>query len=540
MLVRYQRRAKGKLSACWLTTGGTYSNNLRQMQSLAAFLFIALPWLNPFSAGPQPAVPQQLFTGACVAGLLALWGRRDPPVAQAWLAAALASVVVGLLQYFGLTAGLEPWVNSTNMGEAFGNLRQRNQFATLTSIGLMALLWWVGQQQLRTNGGAVESMPRVVQWLLWLAAALLLAVGNAVSGSRTGLLQWCLVLVLLAMWWQRLPWRTLAVGVVSVALYFMAIRVMPWVLESTTGFHATGLLGRFNEEAGCGSRRVLWGDVLHLIAQKPWWGWGWGELDYAHFITLYPGERFCDILDNAHNLPLHLAVELGLPLAAAVCVAGLWLVLRARPWREADPTRQMAWAVLAVMGLHSMLEYPLWYGPFQMAAVLCVWLLCRQPLPYLIWSNNFKYFRPLAHVSTALPAIILIALCMGAAWDYWRVSQLYRNTAERASGYRDNTLEKVRSSWLFQRQVQFAELTTTPLVAHNAVQLHDLALGLLHFSPEPRVVEKLIESAVMLGRDTEAAYYLARYQAAFPQAHARWAAEFRNGGGLPDHKQPLE
>ena len=28
-------------------------------------------------------------------------------------------------------------------------------------------------------------------------------------------------------------------------------------------------------------------------------------MDYAHFVTLYPGERFCDILDNAHNLPLH-------------------------------------------------------------------------------------------------------------------------------------------------------------------------------------------------------------------------------------------
>ena len=492
------------------------------MQSIAAFLFIALPWLNPFSAGPQPAVPQQLFAWSCVAGLLAMWGRRDQPVAQAWLVAALASVVVGLLQYFGLTAGLDAWVNSTNMGEAFGNLRQRNQFATLTSIGLLALLWQVAIWQAGRPGEEPDSTPTRDQWLLWLAAAALLAIGNAVSGSRTGLLQWCLALLLLAVWWQRLHWRTLAVGVVSVALYFVAIRVMPWLLEATTGFQATGLLGRFNEEAGCGGRRVLWSNVLHLIAQKPWLGWGWGELDYAHFTTLYPGERFCDILDNAHNLPLHLAVELGLPFAVGVCGIGLWLVLRAKPWREADPTRQLAWAVLAVIGLHSLLEYPLWYGPFQMAVGLSVWLLWRNRGAAGVVHQNFEEFRPPARIRISWAAPVLIAICAYAAWDYWRVSQLYLLPAQRSAMYRDNTMEKVRSSWLFQNQVQFAELTTATVTAANAAHMREMALHLLHFSPEPRVAEKLIESAAMLGRDDEALYYLVRYRVAFADAHAQW------------------
>jgi len=33
-------------------------------------------------------------------------------------------------------------------------------------------------------------------------------------------------------------------------------------------------------------------------------------------------------------------------------------------------------------------------------------------------------------------------------------------------------------------------------------------------------VQRVIESAVMLGRDDEARYYLQRYPAAFPQDHA--------------------
>ena len=273
----------------------------------------------------------------------------------------------------------------------------------------------------------------------------------------------------------------------------------------------------------------LWRNVLYLIAQKPLWGWGTGELDFAHFMTLYPaalaGPRFCDILDNAHNLPLHLAVELGVPFAAVACAFVLWLVLRTKPWREADPTRQMAWAVLAVIGLHSLLEYPLWYGPFQIAAGLCVWLLWRNPGAARVLPLNFMSFRSVAPVWTAWTASVLIAVCAYAAWDYWRISQLYLLPAQRSSIYRDNTLDKLRGSWLFSNQVQFAELTTTSTTADNSVQVLEQALQLLHFSPEPRVIEKLIESAVLLGRDDEAAYFLVRYRAAFPEAHARWAAE---------------
>jgi hypothetical protein len=37
------------------------------------------------------------------------------------------------------------------------------------------------------------------------------------------------------------------------------------------------------------------------------------------------------------------------------------------------------------------------------------------------------------------------------------------------------------------------------------------------------VIEKLIESAVMLGLDREAMLHIARMRAAFPEAYAAWA-----------------
>jgi len=63
--------------------------------------------------------------------------------------------------------------------------------------------------------------------------------------------------------------------------------------------------------------------------------------------------------------------------------------------------------------------------------------------------------------------------------------------------------------------VRFAELTTTPLVPGNAARLHLLALEVLHFSPEPKVVRMLIDSALMSGQQAQAAYYQARFDAAF-------------------------
>jgi hypothetical protein len=49
-----------------------------------------------------------------------------------------------------------------------------------------------------------------------------------------------------------------------------------------------------------------------------------------------------------------------------------------------------------------------------------------------------------------------------------------------------------------------------------------MAERVLHVAPEPRVIEKLIDSAVLLGHEDQARFYLARYQAAFPQQHADW------------------
>lgn len=490
-------------------------------------ILLLLPWLNPFAPGPSPTVIPLLWFWAC-ASVLFGWastpGRLGakpwtPVIAWTWLAAGVISSILGLFQYFGMVGNLSPWVNQPELGQAFANLRQRNQFASLTNIALVALAWLVVKNRFADRR----------RWLVWMVAGLL-AAGNAASSSRTGLLQLVFLGVLCLLWtgWRQPPVRR--VLLTAVLAYAVATLALPWLVGLDLLGH--GMVARLRAgDPACASRLTLWSNVLHLIGQKPWLGWGWGELDYAHYMTLYPGARFCDILDNAHNLPLHLAVELGIPLALAVCGGAGWVVWRARPWRETDRTRQMAWAVLAVIMLHSMLEYPLWYGPFQMAFGLCVWMLWLAPREPATGS------RPYARAGTAIRLVLAAALLTAvayAAWDYHRISQIYLAPQARDPAYRDDTLEKVRGSWLFRNQVRFAELTTTALNRDNAQWTFDTATGLLHYSPEPRVIEKVIESAVMLGRDDEALLHLVRYRAAFPGDYKKWRHANGPTGGPAD------
>lgn len=519
----------------------------------AAFvLLVALPWLTPWAPGPSPnvvplllswaasawllcappALPQAagrlglaMLAGAmlllllqagavqigtyaaicaCAACAVAVCAGARAQAAQCiawgWAIAALLGSLMALLQYFGATSALHFAIAPADLGEAYGNLRQRNQFATLSSLGLLSVLW----------------LSRSGRWPYALLCICCLAAANAASGSRIGLLQWIVVTVAVACWTGPDRKRWLGWSVVALAAYVAAAVVLPGLLEGFTGQTGLNVFSRILAGPSCGTRSVMWPNVVELIAQRPWAGWGWGELDYAHYVHAYGGQRFCDILDNAHNLPLHLAVELGVPAALVACGFALWALLKGRPWAETDASRRIAWLAIAVLLLHSMVEYPLWYGPFQMALGLALGLLWRQ--------RGTAAAGPSMVLRSGFAILASVALAY-AAWDYRRISQLYVATGQRLPAYADDTLGKARASWLFRDQVRFAELSITPVTRENAPQMLALASQMLHFSPEPKVVETLLEAALVLGREDLLALHLPRFRAAFPEQYEVWMRE---------------
>jgi hypothetical protein len=167
--------------------------------------------------------------------------------------------------------------------------------------------------------------------------------------------------------------------------------------------------------------------------------------------------------------------------------------------------RQLAWALLALILLHSLLEYPLWYGPFQIATLLCGWLLWRTR------HGALAAPREAGHLPLSLLAATgLLATAAYVGWDYWRVGQLFMPPAHRAQTYREDTLAKVSNSWLFRDMVRFARVTTTSPTPDNAASLYADALQTLHYSPEPRVIGALLESARLLGQETATTEHIRR------------------------------
>ena len=252
------------------------------MSSVAQRVLLAglltLPWLWPFTAGPVAVTQPYLASAALAALTLLCWPVRDrdgavQAVAAAWLAAAVASSVIALLQYFDLEAALYPWVNIAQPGQAFGNLRQPNQLASLLVMGAWALRWWVQVQRLPT--------------LVTVALGALRMAALAATASRVGLVA-LLGGGALALWWSLRgeggPRRMVALLAVAgaVGAYALAALALPGLAQWADGVAGRDMLERLRTaESTCGSRLILWRNVLYLIGQKPWTGWGWGELDYG-------------------------------------------------------------------------------------------------------------------------------------------------------------------------------------------------------------------------------------------------------------------
>jgi O-antigen ligase len=482
--------------------------------------FLALPWLIGGVPGPVAQLGAWLVAG-CVLGILLVFRLDQKAWPQSLALAALVSVGAGVLQFFGMAAAWAPWIAEAAFGEVVANLRQRNQLATLLILGILALVC----VRIRLSRQST-SRPRLVV-LCSFSAIALLAFVNALTGSRTGLLQ-LLALLGLAWVWRR-SWHSAVRWMLGAAClaYMLGVLLAPW-LASLAGHGNAGLLARASD-SNAFSRIALWSNVWELVLQKPWGGWGAGSLAYAHYSTSFAGTRFMEMLDNAHNLPLHMAFVFGLPVAALLCAFVGWLIWKNKPWLEIQPDRQLAWGCLMVMGIHSMLEYPLWYGPFFMTAVICVGVLCTDLWrKWLLAGKEYKRAAMILGVRWASKClgVLLLACTAFVLFDYHRVSQMFVPHEERSAWYPD-PMAAAKSSLLFKSHAKFAELQITPLSRETAPRVLELSSELIEWSPEPRIIENLIESATMMELDDLAMFHLQRYRVAYPAAYAAWHAKWR-------------
>lgn len=276
--------------------------------------------------------------------------------AWAWVACGTLNIAIALVQVFAPSLPDGTWIAASGIpGRAVGSLRQPNHLSSLLLWHCIAVVALLQLGQLRR---------------VWAGVLLALGVFAVVlTASRTGL-----VSVLLLAGWGLLDRRLsrparFLLGAAPLVYALSWLGMAQWA-ELTQ--HTFGGAQRLAEASVGGSRTAIWRDTLTLIAQQPWAGVGFGEFNLAWTLTPLP-QRPVAFFDHTHNLPLQLAVELGLPLATLVMALLLWALWRGLRAAWATPgnlgTAQRCTMLMVLMiGLHSLLEYPLWYSYFLLPA----------------------------------------------------------------------------------------------------------------------------------------------------------------------------
>ena len=344
----------------------------------------------------------------------------------------------------------------TRRGRAGGNIGQPNQFADAMLWGLIALVPLAQSWRPKATRTAAA---RLAQWG-WFAAGLFMIFGVVLTGTRTGIV----ALVLIALW--GLADRNLARPLrIALALSPVFAIALQWAVGAWAHAHDLPivLMDRSDATSTLAFRDEIWSSSLALIKAQPWLGVGWGQFNFAWTLTPSFG-RGAGLVDNAHNLPLQLAVELGVP--ASVLMIGLllfafWTALR-RLWRlpgDAGVAGRSALMIVVVLGLHSMLEYPLWYAylllPTAWAFGLTMGAAAREPAAA-------SPAAPVEPVRAWRVLGLLMIVLAGSAWlDYLTIVDLF--LPRPTSLPLPQRIQRAEASPLFANHADYVAVTELPM-----------------------------------------------------------------------------
>ncbi|HSC09205.1 MAG TPA: Wzy polymerase domain-containing protein, partial [Steroidobacteraceae bacterium] len=532
--------ALGLAAAAWLLTREPWREATVPLIALAPLALAALLAVQ-VALDRVPYAEQALTAGLYLmwAALMALLGhalgRRLPldaiATTLAWflLAAGVLQVLIGLVQHYNVSTPFNFMITQRGEQGVYGNLAQINQYGASIALSLISVTYLCSRGSLVTAAAA--------------ACAALLLVALALAGSRSAWLYLAMLFVLALVVHRRLrnnASRRIAVFACMFPLGFVAalwLVKLPMLLP-TGGPPMMGPGERvFQIASGVGPRLELWGEAWQLFLTAPVLGAGLGQFAWHHFLHNDPASGATgSVFSHAHNVVLQLMAETG--VAGALIIVGAmlaWLVGLRRV--RLDPAWWWLLSALAVIGIHSLLEYPLWYSYFLGPAALLLGLGAQQALP--------MRFPGAARAAVALSMLVGCVNLAAVILAYRDFERLVFSTEQHASpapsdqAFAD-ALTKVHDEPLLR---PYVELAMAYAVSVDRVQLDEklaLVTRAMRFAPVHVVVFRQAQLLALAGRAEAAREQLERSLRAYPYELKTAVAELTTLARLyPSEMGPL-
>jgi len=338
------------------------------------------------------------------------------------LSISFISAIMAIVQWLNLEAYIDGIIQLKTR-RPYANFGQPNNLATFLIIGLMGGLYLYEKR-------------RLTLWLL-IPASLVTLFAITLTQSRTS---WVVCIFLFFYWihkqYKNSPRFNFPRLLLWVGLYFVIagylLPVLTQLLSSSidTGVTQTASIA---QRAGSGHERLgMWVQILHAIADKPWFGYGWSQTSIAVVESI----QFNTVqvwFNSAHNVLLDLLVWNGVPLGLLIIgYISLWLCWLNK--NAKDITSIIAILMVCAILIHAMLEFPQRYAYFLLPMGFLLGLIQAQTPKLKGVTVNKNVIR-----FVGVCALIVVLLI-------WRDYKLYQDNSRLVFKNQQPTAEVLGSS----------------------------------------------------------------------------------------------
>ncbi|WP_232415434.1 MULTISPECIES: PglL family O-oligosaccharyltransferase [Methylotenera] len=293
-------------------------------------------------------------------------GLENMATTLAWglVVAGIINIGIVVLQFVVRTGGVVAFLPNLS---SFGALSQTNHFADFCALAITSLIYLYAK--------------RCFSFSFFSLILVLFMIMLSFSGSRSAWLYLIALTFLIAVMHRctikqnkesestRSAWRA---GILLLPIFVVVQLFIYFVIPNEYINLPTERLFDGLAADSASARLQFWYDSLRIFLQSPWLGVGAGKLISNTFLlidapTVMASKR---IFEHAHNLFMQLLAEMGI-FAFLIVFAGLFSWAKAFKWRDLNLETWWLISLLAILSIHSMLEYPLWFTFFLgIAAVL--------------------------------------------------------------------------------------------------------------------------------------------------------------------------